>query len=259
MFSLFKNKKTLSHEKSQTRRQKDYTDPQPIADYFINKTGVSFEKQMSILKSKLTSFCTLREIDGFSECLSQVKTDPQLEQELIDYLTTNETYFYREFAQIENLVQQILANTAKVDILCAPCSTGEEPYSIAIALLEAGVPAGQFSIQGIDINFSALKSATNAVYRERNISKMPKHLVTKYFELEQKKYRLKPVIKNLVQVKQFNLFDSGIHQIGKFDYILSRNLLIYFDQPTKQKASKILQNMLKDPQQKVLYGHADLY
>ena len=259
MFKFFNQKKTVTKDKFQSVLQQGYTDPDPIAEYFINKTGISFEKQKTILKSRLSSFCTVRKIASFDDCLSLVKTDLQLEQELIDHLTTNETYFYREFSQIENLVKQVSLTTTKVDILCAPCSTGEEPYTLAIALLEAGVSSSQFSLQGIDINSSALKSANRAIYRERNISKMPKHLVTKYFEQTQNKYRLKPLIKNHVQLKQFNLFDPEIDKIGKFDYILCRNLLIYFDQPTKQKALKILQSLLKDPQQKVLYGHADLY
>ncbi len=259
MFGLFKQNKTCSTSGPQKTRLNDYDDPAVIASYFQQKTGVSFEKQNSILKSKLSSFCILRDINSFDLCLQQIKVDKSLEQELIDYLTTNETYFYREFSQIEQLVNKIKLRNDEVNIICAPCSTGEESYSIVIALLEAGISSDRFKLLGIDINQTALDKAKVGHYSGRNVSKMPSQLVSKYFDKNGNKYLLKAPVKARVKFKLLNLFDPAISQIGQFDYVLSRNMLIYFNQPTKHKAREVLEGLLKDKGQQVLYGHADLY
>lgn len=260
MFGLFGKKSDDGKNQFTVRTRQDYDNPQPIADYFKHKTGISFEKQTAILKSKLTSFCKLRDINSFADCLNQIQKDRNLEQELVNYLTTNETYFYREFAQIEQMIKQIIQGGKRVDILSAPCSTGEEPYSIAIALLEAGVPSNQFRILGIDISDSAVDQAKTAIYNDRNVSRMPTSLVTKYFDKKADGlHYLDQKIKQLISFKTLNIFEPGIQHIGKFDFILSRNMLIYFDMPTKKKASAIMESLLKDPSHKILYGHADLY
>lgn len=259
MFGLFRNCETKDKNEEVRKVVKDYSNPQPIADYFLKRTGICFDKQMTILKSKLSSFCTLRHINSFEECLSQIKSSAKLEQELIDYLTTNETFFYREFEQIRQLVADIVTQKKKVNILCAPCATGEEPYSIVIALLESGFPAHQFDIIGMDINITAIESAKKAVFNHRNVSKLPSEILPKYFKIIDGKYHLQQSVKSKVQFKMKNLFDSDIHSIGKFDYVLSRNMLIYFDMATKKQASSILTSLLKDSNQPVLYGHADLY
>ena len=259
MFGLFKSSKNPTKPDTTFREAYNYLDAAPIADYFMNKTGISFEKQNSILQSKLSSFCKLRNITSFDQCLGQIKQNPRLEQELVDYLTTNETYFFREFNQIETLANDISTRKESVSILCAPCSTGEEIYSIVIALLEAGVKQDKFKLLGIDINQTALDKAREGLYNDRNVSKIPKTLIPRYFDSVEKKYQLKAFVRTGVQFKLMNLFDPTISQIGKFDYVMSRNMLIYFNKPTKERAQEVLTSLLKDKNQAVLYGHADLY
>ncbi len=237
----------------------DFQHIPPLADYFKNETGINFDKQATILKSKLTSFCKTRDINSFADCLKKIKSDNNLKQQLFNYLTTNETYFYREFDQIKQLVNLVSSVDGRVDILCMPCSTGEEPYSITIALLEASILSSKFRLVGVDINTTALERAREGIYRERNISKMPNNLVKKYFKFQDEKYSLNTQVKALVNFKVMNLFDKEINRLGKFDYILSRNMLIYFDKETKTKASKILDSLLKDKTRSVFYGHADLF
>jgi len=259
IFGLF-SKKGPTEERASRHidTPRDFQDTTEIALYFQKKTGISFKKQTSILKSKLISFCTLRDIYSFDACLKEIRVNLHLEQELINYLTTNETYFYREFSQIEQLVKDLSKKKSFANILCAPCSTGEESYSIVIALLEAGVSPTNFSIVGIDINSDTLVSAKKGIYSERNVSQMPKRLRSKYFDCRDNLYYLKENIKTSVIYKKINIFDTQINSIGKFDYVLSRNMLIYFDPETKIKAAKILENLLKDTTQNVFYGHADL-
>ncbi len=237
----------------------DYNDATPIALHFKQETGVTFENQHSILKSKLISFCKIRHIPSFKQCLVQVKNDPILKQELINYLTTNESYFYREFHQIQDLVNAIRAIEHTVDILCAPSSTGEEIYSIAIALLEAGIPKSQFNLVGIDINTEALNLAKSGIYNQRNINNIPGHLLNKYFIKKEFKYHLIDEIKQCVHLKTENIFSSSFKTIGQFDFIFCRNMLIYFDKDTKIQAKSILDNLLKDRNKPVYYGHADLF
>lgn len=259
MFGLFKSDNNVTKPDTQQAGKRSYINSEPIARYFMAKTGISFEKQNSILQSKLTSFCTLRNIDSFDLCLAQIQANPSLEQELTDYLTTNETYFFREFNQIEKLAIEISARNETVSILCAPCSTGEEIYSIVIALLETGVSSDMFTLLGVDINQAALDKAQAGLYRERNVSKIPKPLIPRYFDPIEQKYQLKEFVKTSVKFKLLNLFDPAINRIGKFDYVMSRNMLIYFNKQTKQRANEILLSLLKDKNQKILYGHADLY
>ncbi len=258
MFSFFKKKEPVIEEKY-VEIVEDYTDIMPIAQYFKNETGVTFDKQMSILKSKVITFCKQREIHSFTNLLNTVNTNRQIKQELIDALTTNETFFYREFQQIKELVKLVKQSNRHVDILCAPSATGEEPYSIAIALLEEGVSPSDFHIIGIDINADAIQKAEEAIYRERNVRNLTPQIISNYFSYNDGKYLLNNTIKTLVSFKIANIFDSSFKDLGKFDFVFSRNMLIYFDKETKLKAKEILESMRKTSENAVFFGHADLF
>jgi chemotaxis protein methyltransferase CheR len=259
VFGLFKKKKELLLEPEMNPVPQDFENIQKSLDYVREVTGINFEKQQAIFQSKLKSFCQQRDINSFDECLNKVARDSSLKQELVNYVTTNETYFYREFEQIKTLVDSVCKRIDKVDILSMPCSTGEEPYTIAIALLEAGVATTRFNLLGVDIDTSALQRSKEGVYNARDVSKMPTDLVDKYFTKQGDKFYLNSLVKSCVTFNASNLFDSEFKKIGQFDYVLSRNMLIYFDMDTKLKASKILDERLKPGSEPVYYGHADLY
>jgi len=258
MFDFFK-KKEIVLEDEKVVYQVDYNDIKPIANYFHSETGITFDTQISILQNKVTSFCKQRDIYSFVKLLEDVKSDKELKQELVDYLTTNETFFYREFKQIKELVELVKASNGKISILCAPSATGEEPYSIAIALLEAGISSSAFSIVGIDINSDAISKAKIAIYGERNVRNLSPEIIGKYFTEDKKSYILNSSVKSLVSFKIANLFDSSFKTIGKFDFIFSRNMLIYFDKETKLKAKSILESMRKEDKNQIFFGHADLF
>ncbi|WP_324170953.1 CheR family methyltransferase [Sulfurimonas sp.] len=258
MFNFFKKVKEKQIN-VEVQEPTDYVDVTIIARYFKNETGVDFDKQIDILKNKVMIFCKQRDINSFTKLLNRISTDKNIKQELIDCLTTNETFFYREFAQIEKLVNTVKTSEQEVKILCAPSATGEEPYSIAIALLESGVSSKKFKILGIDINNDALQKATKGIYKERNIKKLSSKIIDKYFDVNNDSYILNASIKNLVTFKLANLFDESFKKLGKFDYILSRNMLIYFDKETKNKAKNILESMRKNDNQEIFFGHADLF
>lgn len=261
MFSfLKKNKKDAQINKTLTVVEiEDYSDVAPIAKYIKEQTGINFDRQQGILKSKMTSFCKIRDIKSFQTCQKRVLDEPVLKQDLINYITTNETYFYREFRQIEDFVNHVKTEHKKIDVLCAPCASGEEPYSLAIALLEANISYQDFTITAIDISTEALDLAKRAIYKERNVKNLSDELKSKYFDFKDNTYILKDQIKNLVTFTQINVFDNEFKELGKFDYVFSRNMLIYFDKETKLKAKDILESMLKDKEKAVYFGHADLY
>jgi chemotaxis protein methyltransferase CheR len=259
MFFDFFKKKEPQTSQMQELCAEEYDDIASVAEYFKNETGVTFDKQTIILKNKLTTFCKQRDICSFAKLLEKVSFDKTLKQELIDALTTNETFFYREFRQIEEIVTLVKNSGERAEILCAPCATGEEPYSIAIALLEAGVAPSKFHITGIDINQDAINRAKEARYRERNIRNLSAAVLQRYFRQEDGVYLLHESVKSQVTLKVLNLFDSSFKSIGKFDFILSRNMLIYFDKETKLRAKEILESLRKNTNQEIFFGHADLF
>jgi len=259
MFGLFKKKHESHKEHKMEVVQEEYTDVAPLMEYLKRETGLTFDKQEGILKNKLTTFCRQRKIPTFAELLNKVNQAPDIKQELIDYLTTNETFFYREFKQIEELVELVKSKGCYVDILCAPSATGEEPFSIAIALLEAGVSPERFKIVGIDINSEAVEKSAEAVYKERNVRNLSAEVRDRYFTHVDERYVLRENVKSRVSFKLQNLFDSSFQHLGKFDFVFSRNMLIYFDKETKLKAKEILEKRRKDENQPVFFGHADLF
>lgn len=259
MFGWFSKKNTTDETEDKGLKTEYFTDVKIVADFFEHLTGVTFVKQLSILESKTKSFCRQRDIFSYEELLEKIKRDKTLKQELINYLTTNETFFYREFKQIGELVSLVQNRNDNVTILCAPCATGEESYSIAIALLEADVSPQRFHILGIDINSQAIEKAKNASYRERGVKNLSEDVLYKYFKKSEERYELRDNVKNLVQFRVMNIFDPEFQTLEKFDYIFSRNMLIYFDAQTKQKAKTLLESMRKENSTDVFFGHADLF
>ena len=258
MFNFFKKVQPIENLKPKPIHQ-NYTNIKPIAEYFYNETGITFDKQICILENKVTSFCKQRKIHSFEKLFEGIKSNQKLKQELIDYLTTNETYFYRELTQIKELVILVKKQNKSIKILCAPSATGEEPYSIVIALLEAAVSPNNINIIGIDINQEALIKANTAIYAQKNIRNLSSSILNNYFVKKDDKYTLKESVKSLVTFKLANIFDSSFKDLGKFDFIFSRNMLIYFDKQTKQKAKIILESMRKNKEYDVFFGHADLF
>ncbi len=257
MFSFFKPKKrTVVVEEEQI--EEEFDDVTPIAHYIKNITGIDFSEQLAILKNKASNFSRRHELYSFDACLNRLKHSKEFEQEFIDYLTTNESFFYREFAQISTLVKAVQSTSSPVRILCAPSANGEEPYSIAIALIEGGISPQRFSITGIDISTEAIEQAKKAIYTAKSVRNLNDTLLAKYFDINDNKYHLKQLIKECVSFVHINIFDPQFSKLGKYDYIFSRNLFIYFDKPTKLRAQEILGSMLKDPDQTIFYGHADL-
>jgi len=259
MFGWLKAKE-LPKEPAWEEPVEEFENPEALIDFFKDETGITFEKQGSVVRRKLAGFCRRRGFHSFAQCYDRITGDESLRQELVNCLTTNESFFYREFAQIEKLV--LLAETASrpFTVLCAPCATGEEPYTIALALLEAGIPSSGFRITGIDINTEALERAREGSYRERSVRNIPPAVLARYFtETGEGLFVLEERVREQVTFQRMNVFDPAFPSLGKFDFVFSRNMLIYFDKETRKKARSILEGMGKDPSLPPFFGHADLF
>ena len=177
--------------------------------------------------------------------------------ELVCLLTINETYFYREPEQlhflVDRLVPRILARkqgAAPVRILSAGCSTGEEPYSMAIALREkfGDSAAHLFMLAGGDIDKNALTKARAARYSEYSFRSLAPELRERYFERYGKwAWNVKDEVRRQVHFHHFNLLDERHpHGMHDFDVIFLRNVSIYFDTPTRHRIQQRIKALLKD-------------
>jgi chemotaxis protein methyltransferase CheR len=198
--------------------------------------------------------------------LSLAAGPPEAEQ-LINAFTVNETYFYREEHQLAALSKTILPEIVKgrrpgdlVRIWSMPCSTGEEPYSIAIWLLENWplVDAYNIEIVGSDIDTHAVAAAKAGWFNARSLAKLPGNVRDAYFEPEYRHRR--KIIDDLRESVRFtatNLVDAGsVAAQGKFDVVLCRNLLIYFDDASREIAAENMHACL-NPGGFLCLGHSE--
>lgn len=177
-------------------------------------------------------------------------------QELVNLLTINETYFFREPEQINLLVEHIAprllaarGGKAPVRILSAGCSSGEEPYSLVMALMEkyGDNVSKLFSFVGGDLDTDVLHKARAARYTDFSFRGVPEKIRSRYFERDLRGHALKSHVKNLVSFHELNLLaDSFPSALRDFDIIFFRNVSIYFDTPTRKIIQRNLASLLKD-------------
>lgn len=190
-----------------------------------------------------------------ADYFARLRTDAAERQALVNAFTVNETYFYREEHQLACLGRSLLPDIVstrrpgdKVRIWSAPCSTGEEPYSIALWLLENWrmVDAYNIEIVGSDIDSQALEAARAGVYAERALSRLPQPVRDTYFEpLKRHRWKIIDDLRESVTFTPANLMEtSGLGEQGLFDVIFCRNVLIYFDDASREAAAANLYDRL---------------
>lgn len=182
---------------------------------------------------------------------------------LIEDVVVAETWFFRGgnvFSYLADHARRWIT-AAPTDsvfrILSAPCSSGEEPYSMAIALMEAGVPRERWTIKGVDLSPRSLARARQGVYRESSLRETPAHLQRKYFHENNGGWRLDPALRDLVCFQQGNLLDPGLlHGAAPFDLIFCRNVLIYLHAEARTRVLANLDRLLT-PRGLLCMGHAE--
>jgi chemotaxis protein methyltransferase CheR len=247
------------------------TDVKQFAGFFYQHTGIAFaEAKHGMLRTQVTNALTRLGYKTFADAFSVLRSPSGAThlQEVINALTINETYFYREKYQFETLVEMILPKLtataprgSRLRIWSLPCSTGEEPYSISIYLREnwPGWHIFNTNIFGSDIDTNVLKSAVRAQYNQRAIARMPEELHSRYFKAQPcgTRFSLTRDVADGVVFNQVNLLERRMMAtMHSMDVIFCRNVLIYLDEPARKAAVKNLYDCLK-PNGCLLLGHSE--
>jgi len=173
--------------------------------------------------------------------LLQTSADLALRQQVVEALTTNETFFFREVAQYDALRSVILPelvaerqSTRKISVWSAASSTGQEAYSLAMLLLEMGLGNWNISILGTDLSTPVLERARAGRYMQIEVNRgLPAPMLVKYFKREGLEWQLKDEVRRMVRFEKDDLRRGSV-AAGPFDLVFCRNVLIYFDVETKR-------------------------
>ena len=172
------------------------------------------------------------------------------QQALIEAVIVPETWFFRypeSFATLAKLAAKRLTdinNMRALRILSLPCSTGEEPYSIAMALLDAGFKPHQFKVEGMDVSPLSVEKAKRALYGKNSFRGQDIAFRERHFVAENDGYRLSERVLEQVRLQVGNLLDPALlANEPPYDFVFCRNLLIYFDQPTQQQVFEVLKRL----------------
>lgn len=208
----------------------------------IGPTGI----QRSV-RSRMRSL-GLKRLDDYRHLLQSSRSEWS---ELVESVVVTESWFFRDAGLIAALVRVVLDHwlpahpLVSLRVLSLPCASGEEPYSLVMALLDAGVPPERFQIEAVDISARALARARRGVYRKNAFRGKDLAFRDRYFQPSKEGFVLAPAIRQLVRFSQANLLsDTYLPGHGIYDFIFCRNLLIYFDRPTQQRALVKLQRLL---------------
>ncbi len=241
-----------------------------IRDFIRNYCGIYFDdKTKYILERRLNRRLKIHHMQDFREYYRFLMYDKNRDkelQEITDILTVNETYFFREKNQLTAFSEEIIPelkqqkkDKKKINIWSAGCSTGEEPYSIAILVLEnKGLNDWDINILGSDISRRVLKIAREGVYKKNSFRATDSYFTKKYFQEQQNgDHKILDKIKKPVNFNHLNLLDSfRVKLIGEMDVIFCRNVLIYFDKDTRKKVIENFFNLLTEGGY-LLLGHAE--
>jgi len=215
-----------------------------------------------LLESRLMPVARKWSMKGLDELAAAVrsKRDEALLRDITEAMTTNESSFFRDqkpFDQFKNVVlpQLLTSRAAKktIRIWSAACSSGQEAYSLAINLSEEGARLAGWRIEivGTDLSGEMVAKARAGLYTQFEVQRgLPITLLVKYFKQVGDKWQLNDDIRNKVQFREYNLL-SDLTSLGQFDVIFCRNVLIYFDQPTKAKVLEAMAKLM--PPDGVLY------
>jgi chemotaxis protein methyltransferase CheR len=234
----------------------DMQELSPFKELIRDKCGLNFDgTREEILEKGISTRMSKKGINSPSLYYNQILNDEDEFTNLVNLLTINETYFYREQKHFdilsEHLVPELLLNKAhgsKINILSAGCSTGEEPYSIVIRLLEKFGPSIRhlISVHAADIDREAIQVAREGIYGKRSFRVLDNILMEKYFDpLDSDIYKIKDFVKEPVEFSVFNLkSDSYPDKFHVMDIIFYRNVSIYFKPEGQSMIFKKLANIL---------------
>jgi len=204
---------------------------------------LSSDKQY-LVESRLLPIARKTGLAGLGELVQKLKAPgaESLVVEVVEAMTTNESFFFRDKIPFDHFREAIMpslltarASQRRVRIWCAAASTGQEPYSLAMCLKEMAAQTAGWRVEIIatDLSTEVLEKAKAGIYSQFEVQRgLPIQLLVKYFTQIGETWQIAPEIRSMVQYRAFNLL-SEFNQLGTFDAVYCRNVLIYFDQQTK--------------------------
>ncbi len=222
-----------------------------VAQLLRKRAGIVLTgDKMYLLESRLAPLARKEGLPSIDDLIHVVRSrrEERLITSVVDVMTTNETFFFRDktpFEHLKDAIFPLLANArrgGRIRIWCAACSTGQEPYSIAMMLdqtpmLTGGVPV---EIVATDISDRCLERARQGLFTQFEVQRgLPIQMLMHYFTQQDDHWRVSERIRQQVTFKKQNLIEPN-YALGKFDIVFCRNVLIYFDGPTK---SEVLDRM----------------
>jgi chemotaxis protein methyltransferase CheR len=215
-----------------------------VADLLKKRAGIVLTPDKTyLLESRLAPLARKEGLPSIDDLITVVRTrrEERLIGQVVDVMTTNETFFFRDKTPFDHL-KEVLPTLAaartgsRIRIWCAACSTGQEPYSIAMMLdqqpkLTGGVPV---EIVATDISDRVLEKARSGLYTQFEVQRgLPIQLLMHYFTQQDDSWRISERLRSNVTFRKHNLIEPAA-ALGKFDIVFCRNVLIYFDALTKQ-------------------------
>jgi chemotaxis protein methyltransferase CheR len=222
-----------------------------LRGYISEQTGIYFrDNKRYLLESQVGRRLKALGVPSYEEYVRLIQNGRQSSElpKLVNAVTINETFFFRHPKQYQALANELIPSLIenkrglrKLRIWSAACSTGDEPYTLALLLKDQLLPKHprlRLEIVGTDINTDVLDTARSGVYGSYAVRNIPDTYLRKYFTPEGDHYTLSPEIRRLVTFRHLNLMDDrAMRRMRNFDVILCANVLIYFDEPTKQQVT----------------------
>jgi chemotaxis protein methyltransferase CheR len=233
---------------------------QRFCEFLYRRTGMSFtQSKRYFIDRRLEDRIAATGSSSFQAYFSLLRADADHEiEQLINSFTVNETYFYREDYQLRCMTSSMLGSTIR--IWSIPCSTGEEPYSIALWLMENWPRVDNYNIEivGSDIDTTALKAAAEGIYGERALMRLSPDIVTRYFRpVGDGNHQIDEGLRGSIEFTGANLIDTqDMVRYREFDLIFCRNVLIYFDDASRRQAAENLYDCLR-PGGYICLGHSE--
>lgn len=240
-------------------------------DTIYSHCGIFFDEDSKyLLEKRLSRRLIALNLPTFRDYYHFLKYNRKKDQELLDImdiLTTNETYFFREAFQLKAFTDEIIPELIKIKsanndrtlrIWSAGCSTGEEPFTIAMLLLDIRELQGwKIEIIGTDISQRVLQQARRGIYGKASFRCTSDYHLKRFFQEQEGGLRISDEVRELVTISHLNLFDANrMIMLGKMDLIFCRNVIIYFDAAAKKRVVESFHNTLCDGGF-LLLGHSE--
>lgn len=228
-----------------------------LQEYVYRESGIVLEDDKHyLLQARLMPILRKEQLKGLDDiCVRLRAADADLRRRVVEAMTTNETLFFRDPAQYEALKTSVLPALMKerelsrrLTFWSAAASSGQEAYSLAILLIEMGLLNRGWTVQivGTDLSTQVLERAREGRYLQIEVNRgLPAAYLVKYFNRQGLEWQLKDHVRSMVRFERFDLRQSPA-PLGTFDVILCRNVLIYFDVPTKKGILGGLRSVLRD-------------